>query len=172
MLEKLILKFKTIMIDSSSIFHNKKKLSDVLEKKVMTLGISSNTHFAFTNAWEYKRITLDTVRFQHGKGLSFKNNQVVVDDDDAKLVKVSANVMLNNSDGVSVVAIWRNSTALCDGYIAPVVAGRFETLSLSTVYIDVKKGDSFGLYLCSGNANKDIQIAGNFNTWFNVEIVE
>lgn len=151
------------------------KLKDSLEKKVMILGLDSNTNFSFEKAWEYKKITLNKIRFQCGEGLSFKDNQIFIDDD-VKLIRIGANITLNNSDGVSVVAIYKNSdnvsTSICDGYVSPISTARFETLSISPIFIDAKKGDSFSLYMCSGNDNKNIQIAGNNNSWLTLEIIE
>lgn len=157
-------------LDSTSIVHNKEKLSDVLTTNAMTINLSKNTEVTVSGKYSYVAVPFDNTENSYGDKLVFKNNKIYIGAG-VKKVRVSANGMDQGPIGTHIFNLQHNFNILSTGYTYHHVTTNYETIAFSSKIIEVNEGDHFGMNI-GGNVTGTYTIAGTTCTYLTVEVVE
>ncbi len=157
MIEKIVIAFRKILIDSSSISHNKQLLKDILDKEAITCSLSSNASITTTRNYEAVQIKLDRINYTVGENLTLQNGAIKIGKN-IKRVLVNGNIGSSGSTTMFGLTIYKNDTAVFNAFIVPA-SGSSCSLSASPFVIDVEEGDTISMSLYINNTGSKTVLA-------------
>lgn len=149
-----------IYIDSTSIVHNRKKLSDILNYKYILATTTTSTS-------NVSKVVFNSIVQQNG-GFLLSNGSIVIPSGITR-IRVCASVFIDVSNS-SNRYFWgriKKNSSLMSGNLTPTNGDTYLSCSISPTVIDVEEGDLITLEAdntCSGKNR-----TGRSNTWILIE---
>lgn len=154
--------------DSTSITHNKKNLSDILNKNIMQLIVSNEYNLTTNNT--YENVKFDTKQFSIGNKLIFDstNNAIKIGEGVSK-VKIHVELsMVKASDGLIYLRLETSTGKVAGCNIKALSLSREK--ALCDVYMSVSKNEL--IQVKTYGSTSDIVTGGDGFTSLVVEVIE
>lgn len=155
-------------LDSSSVSHKRKKLSDILDNKMVSFYCSENGDTQFSNS--YKQIPFDEASVISSK-LQLQSDGTIKIGDNIKTIAVSGATALSvvNDYDLRRLAIFKNNEIINR---TQLYFNSYQSLSISPKIVEVKKGDIISMKITGNNSPSGSASNGSEVTYLTIEIIE